>query len=144
MESKCKIRVCDCYHENSDTCWHCSRNENSEKGDLTDNYVSICDKVNELFKYLTDEEIPEGVVVNSRPKLSPNKAWSLIWFLQEVTRCLPDYIERCDVCGQLYDSEQEGFQLDNQYELKGKTLPKRYWGSYCSGSCAPNVDFQVG
>ena len=144
MESKCIIRVCDCYHENSSTCWDCSRNENPKKGDLTDNYVSLCDKVNELFKFLTDEEIPDGVVMKSRPKLSSNKAWSLIWFLQEVTRCLPDHIERCDACGDLYDSESEGVCLDDQYSLmgSGRPLPKRYYGFYCGG-CIPPVNFTV-
>lgn len=142
MENKCKLRVY-CYHgESSSECWHCSHNENPQKGELTDNYISKLDKVNELFKYLTDEEIPDGVMVKSRPKLSPNKAWSLIWFLQEVTQCLAYHIERCDVCGVLYDEHSEGFCLDDQYELNGKTLPKKYWGSYCD-NCVPNVNFSV-
>ncbi len=143
MKPNCKIRVCDCYHEGSSQCWSCTRNENHEKGKLEDNYISVCDKVDELFRYLTDEKIPDGIHVKSRPRLSPNKAWSLIWFLQEVTHCLPDHIERCDVCGELYDSWGEGYMLDDQYELNGKTLPKKYWGSYCSNECAPNVDFKV-
>lgn len=143
MENECKIRVCNCYHEDSSNCWHCTRNKDPQKGELTDNYISICDKVDELFKYLTDEKIPEGVCVKSRPKLSRNKAWNLIWFLQEVTHCLPDHIERCDFCGQLYDSQSEGYCLDDQYDLNGKTLPKKYWGSYCGDSCAPNVDFKL-
>ena len=52
------------------------------------------------------------------------------------------YIERCDVCGELYDRYQEGFWLDDKYELNGKTLPKKYWGSYCDG-CVPNVNFKL-
>lgn len=141
MDNKCNLRICNCYNENSSQCWHCTHNENPQKGELTDNYISIRDKVDELFKYLTDEKIPDGILVKSRPKLSPNKAWSLIWFLQEVTRCLPGHIERCDVCGELYDSWAEGYWLDDQYQLNGKTLPKKYWGSYCSDECAPRVDF---
>ena len=143
MNNKCALRVCDCYHEDTSKCWHCTHNENPQEGDLTDNYMSPRNKVNELFKYLIDEEIPEGVLVNSRPKLSRNKAWNLIWFLQEVTQCLPSHIERCDKCGQLYDSDKEGYHLDDQYELNGKTLPRRYWGFYCNESCAPEVDFAL-
>lgn len=141
MEAKCELRVFDCYREGS-ACWDCTHNENALAKELTDNYISKLNKVKELFNYLTDKEIPGGILVKSRPKLSLNKAWNLIWFLQEVTHCLPDYIERCDRCGELYDSESEGFWLDDQYEIKGKTLPKKYWGSYCDG-CAPNVDFSV-
>ncbi|KKL03962.1 hypothetical protein LCGC14_2620850 [marine sediment metagenome] len=141
MERKCNIRILNCYNRNSFSCWDCTHNENSQEKKLTDNYISIVEKVNELFEFLTDEKIPEGVCIKSRPKLSPNKAWSLIWFLQEVTHCLPDHIERCDVCGELYDSNAEGYWLDDQYELNGKTLPKKYWGSYCSDSCAPSVEF---
>jgi len=144
-QNQCKIRVCDCYHKDSTACWHCSRNENPQAPEklLRDSYISNLDKVNELFKYLTDEEIPAGIHVKSRPKLSSQKAWNLIWFLQEVTLCLPDHIERCGVCGELYDSDNAGFWLDDQYELNGKTLPKKYWGSYCSDSCAPNVNFSL-
>ena len=109
---------------------------------MKDEYISKLDKVDELFKYLTDEKIPDGVKVRSRPKLSTNKAWSLIWFLQEVTLCLPDHIEKCDRCDELFDTDQEGFILDDQYELNGKTLPKKYWGHFCDG-CVPNVEFSV-
>ena len=145
-DSNCNLRICDCYHENSSYsrgCWDCSRNENAESKTLKDNYISNRDKVDELFKYLTDEQIPTGVMVRSRPTLSSNKAWNLIWFLQEVTRCLPDTIERCDICGELYDSDSQGFRLDDQYTLNGKTLPKKYWGCYCNENCAPNVDFDL-
>ena len=142
MDTKCTLRYCDCYHEDHYECRDCTHNENSQGKELKDNYISIRDKVNELFEFLTDGKVPEGVIIKSKPKLSPNKAWNLTWFLQEITHCLPDHIERCDVCGGLYDSNQEGFWLDDQYELNGKTLPKKYWGSYCDG-CAPNVDFSV-
>jgi len=143
MDDKCKLRYCDCYHEDSYKCRNCTHNENPQKKkELTDNYISIRDKVNELYEFLADGKLPNGVVIKSCPKLSRNKAWNVIWFLQEVTRCLPDHIEKCDVCGELYDSDQEGFILDDQYELNGKTLPKKYWGFYCDG-CAPSIDFEL-
>ena len=144
MGSECKMQYCDCYNEDTLLCYSCSRNKNHEKGELADEYISNLDKMTELFEYLTDKSIPNGVCVKSRPKLSANKAWSLIWFLQEVTRCLPDYIERCDVCGGLYDSEQEGYFLDDQYkDAWGRTLMRRYWGFYCSDECAPNIEFSL-
>lgn len=142
MGNKCSLRICNCYQVNTSSCWSCTHNEDPEERELKDEYVSNRDKVDELFQYLMDKEIPSGICVKSRPKLSPNKAWSLIWFLQEVTGCLPSQIERCDICGELYDSNAEGFWLDDQYDLDGKELPKKYWGSYCSGGCAPQVDFK--
>lgn len=142
MSNKCSLRLCNCYHEGTATCRHCTRNENPSKHNPTDNYITVLDKVNELYLYLQDKEIPDGIHVKPRPKLSQNKAWSLIWFLQEVTHCLPDHIERCGVCGDLYNSNAEGFCLDDQYELNGKELPKKYWGLYCDG-CVPNVDFKM-
>ena len=104
--------------------------------------TSDLDEVNKLFFYLTDEEIPEGVFVKARPKLSVNKAWWLIWFLQEVMNCLPSNIEKCDRCNRLYDITCEGFILDDQYELNGKILPKKYWGFFCD-SCVPDIDFSL-
>jgi len=133
---KCILRVSNCWNENNYgvKCWSCTRNENSEAEEKTDNYIGICEQVSKLYEYLTGE---------FRPKLSQNKAFSLIYYLQETIHCLPDTIEKCDVCGELYNTDCEGFWFDDQYELNGKPLPKKYWGSYCSDSCAPRVDFQV-
>lgn len=142
MKPECNLRSYDCYNEGTCRCWGCSYNKNAERDELADNYISIKDKVTELYEYLTDEKIPNGVCVKSRPKLSKNKAWSLIWFLQEVTHCLPDHIEKCNECDELFDSNREGFMLDNQYELNGKTLPRKYWGHYCD-NCVPNIDFSL-
>ena len=143
MEPDCKMRHCNCYYQSTiRMCWKCKRNKNAERTDLTDEYISNRDKVDELFQYLMDNTIPEGIHVPSRPKLSVNKAWSLIWFLQEQTHCLPDNIEKCDRCGDLYDTDSEGYYLDDQYLLNGKTLPKKHWGYFCDG-CVPSVDFEL-
>ena len=143
MAVKCRMRYCDCYKEGTSACLNCEQNKNHEKGELSDEYISKLDKVTELFDYLTDKSTPTGVHVKSRPKLSANKAWSLIWFLQEVVRCLPDHIERCDVCGGLYDSDKEGYHLDDQCEAHGKVLMRKDWGFYCSDECAPNIEFSL-
>lgn len=132
--SECILRH-DCWYENRGSkCWDCTRNKTSEADEKKDNYIGACGIVRRFYEYLTGE---------FRPKLSQNKAFGLIYYLQETMHCLPDTIEKCDHCGDLYDTDREGFWLDDQYELNGKTLPKKYWGSYCSDECAPNVDFQV-
>jgi len=42
------------------------------------------------------------------PQLTADQAWTVIWYLGNQYWQVPDFIERCDVCGDLFDSEQEG------------------------------------
>ncbi len=139
MSKKCSMRSCDCYHEGEWGCSHCTRAEDPEKGELTDKYISIKDQVIKLYDYLSEGKVPEGVHV-WRPKMSRKHAFSVIWFLQEIIHCLPDHIEQCDDCLELFDTDREGYYLDDQYKLGNRTLPKKYWGSWCD-NCVPNVDF---
>jgi len=132
--NKCTLRNCNCWYENRQhKCWNCTRNENSESEEKEVNYIDACEKVRQFYEYLTGE---------FKPKLSQNKAFGLIYYLQETMHCLPDTIEKCDVCGDLFNTACEGFILDDQYELNGKELPKKYWGMYCD-NCVPIVDFHV-
>ncbi len=142
--SKCNLRHCDCWNgiTNKWECADCTRNEEHGKGPLADNYVSITDKFTELYDYLAGGKMPDGVKC-FQPKMSRKHAFSVIWFLQEITGCLPDHIERCQGCNDLFDTDSEGYQLDDQYDLNGKTLPKKYWGNWCN-NCVPCVDFERG
>ncbi len=63
--------------------------------------------------------------MKSKIKLTPKKAFSIIWYLQEHFSILPDTIERCDVCNNLFDSESQG----HHSELTGK--------HYCCENCEP-------
>lgn len=89
-------------------------NENRTDSDL--------DKINELYKFLQGE-IPEGIhlVRGHVPNFSEKKAFAVIWFLQEHLSIFPDRIERCDSCGDLFDTHCEGIH----WESKGK--------NYCGG-----------
>ena len=146
MNVKCEIDNGNCYNQGR-KCRFCTHNLNAERQDgeqhIEDCYITPLDKVDELYRYLKGEGLPEGVECPT-PKLSPEMAFHVIRFLQEITNCLPDYIERCNGCGELYDSERSGYYLDDQYADKktGKTLAKKYWGSWCDG-CVPNVEFYV-
>jgi len=74
-------------------------------------------KFRELFEFLQGK-VPKGIKIPKRdiPKLTKDQAWYAIWFLQEVTGCLSDRIERCDRCGDLFDKRYEGgFYQDRQY-----------------------------
>lgn len=139
MKYKCQLRSYDCYHINSHKCSNCTRNELSAKSQCEDNYISKLDKINEFYEFLTGNDMPDGVIAES-PKLSTKQAFTVIWFLQEITRCLPDHIEKCQECDVLFDSDGEGWFLTEDYELDGETLPEEYYGHYCD-DCVPNVEF---
>lgn len=100
------------------------------------------EQIQELMKFLTNEGLPEGMVLAHRPKLKTKTAFSVVWFLQEHLMVLPSKFDMCDSCNEIYDSYCEGYCLDNQYMLDGKVLPKKYWGHYCN-SCVPDVDFEL-
>lgn len=67
----------------------------------------------ELFEFLQGN-IPSGyhLAAESIPRLTPEQAWTVIWYLQNKYWQVPDHIERCDICGNLYDSWREGETLD--------------------------------
>ena len=95
-------------------------NDNREDTDL--------EKINEFYRFLTGEEMPQGISMSRghAPKMSEKKAFSIIWYLQEHLSIFPNCIERCDSCGELYDSNSEGLY----WETKGK--------NYC-GVCSDQV-----
>ena len=134
--------VYNCYGVyDTSMCYECKFNADSEAEEKTNNFVSYKDKIEVLYQYLLGIKRPEGVICKM-PKLSPNRAFTVIWFLQEIMHCLPDNIEQCQECKELFDADSEGHYLDDEYRLDGKTLPKKYWGHWCDG-CVPNVDFEA-
>ena len=78
------------------------------------------EKINEFYRFLTGEKTPCGITLTStrHPKMTEKKAFAIIWFLQEQMGILPDNIERCDCCGNIYDANKEGVCC----ESKGKFL----------------------
>lgn len=71
------------------------------------------DRTNELFAFLQGR-IPEGYKIPraERPKLTADQAWTVIWYLGNQYWQVTDFIERCDVCGDLYHTHREGDCLD--------------------------------
>jgi hypothetical protein len=121
-------------------CYNCERNRNAEEKEK-DNFIDVLGKFNELYDYLRGIKLPEGLRPTEKmPKLSAKMAFSVIYILQEVTCCLPDYIEQCKGCLELYDSERGGCHLDDQCQVNGKKLAKKYWGNWCE-ACIPNIDY---
>lgn len=102
------------------------------------------EKTEIIYDFLMTAELPEGFIseVADFPKMTADQAFLVIYILQESCGFIPESIEKCDACDELFDSDSSGFYLDEQYELNGKTLPKKYYGHWCD-NCVPCVDFQL-
>lgn len=68
------------------------------------------EQVVELYEFLKGEKLPGAITIakESMPNLNPEIAMTVIWFLQEHFRILPDHYEQCANCLELYDSYCEG------------------------------------
>lgn len=76
---------------------------------------SDLEKVQEFYKFLQGE-VPNGIVVNETTtlNLTPETAFTIIWYLQEHLSVFPDNIEKCSICGELYDSYSEGYHSEKR------------------------------
>ena len=118
-------------------CYGCCYRDGAIAEGGKSHFVSYLDKVTELFEYLKQTESPES-------------AFSTIHFLQEHMRVLPSCIERCEACNNLFDTDSEGYYLDDEHELidyetdKATPLPEEMYGHWCSDECVPgNDDFRL-
>ena len=66
--------------------------------------------VQQLYGFLQGKA-PEGYR-REPPKLGAEAAWTAVWFAQNSQRRYSDEIERCGVCGDLFDSANGGGCLD--------------------------------
>jgi len=85
-----------------------SKKNRNDKRNLSD-----LEWVDELYYFLQNTENPDGMRIsrNSQPRLTERSAYTVIWFLQEHLRVLPDNIERCNTCGSLFDSWESGLSI---------------------------------
>lgn len=87
--------------------------------------------VNEFYHFLQGEA-PENISLRKgyQPKLSEKKAYEIIWYLQEHFPIIPDHIERCDNCGELFDCWSSGIYWqtkDKHYcDACDYLVPKNY------------------
>jgi hypothetical protein len=80
--------------------------------------------INEFYEFLKTGEA-ESIYVEHKPLLNEKQAFSVIWYLQEHFPLLPDNIDQCDVCKDLYNSNSCGY-----YSEKGN----EHGNSFC-GAC---------
>ena len=91
-----------------------------------------CEWMQEFFDFLQgDNKTPVVLSRGRQPKMSKKKAFAIIYYLQEHLPVFSDHIEVCDVCKDLFDTEQEG----TYWETKGK----HYCGC-CEDIVPPNAD----
>ena len=70
------------------------------------------EQVQEFVDMLTDTSLPDGMEMPQQPRLSRREAFSVVWFLQERLRVLPDRYELCHICEELFDAHCEGSFVD--------------------------------
>ncbi len=91
--------------------------------------LEVCEQV---FAFLRGV-VPDGHRIDPDhvPKLTADQAWTVLHFIQELHRQLPDHIERCDRCEELYDANSAGGFLgygDPPYLFCGGCIDSReYW-----------------
>jgi len=111
---------------------------------MTNSRITLA-QIQGFMTMLTGGELPDGMTMTDQPALTPHAAFSVIWYLQEHLRVLPDNIEMCAVCGELFDADCEGHSVadddadDPWYESLGldPAMAARYAGvDLCSESCA--------
>lgn len=103
-------------------------------------YTTEC--IQEFLDFLTGTAVPDGMEVKHGPKLKHEVAFTVIWFLQEHLGCLPSNFEMCRHCKRIFNKDAEGYSLDDQYSVNGRTLPKKYWGAWCD-CCVPDIEFKL-
>ena len=70
------------------------------------------EQIQAFMDMLTGESLPDGMIMARQPHLSRQEAFSVVWFLQEHLRVLPDHYEICHVCAELFDARRGGYSVD--------------------------------
>ena len=114
-------------------------------------------RTQELFEFLQGT-VPDGYKIDPdhTPKLTPEQAWTVIWYLGNQYWQVPDYVERCGVCGDLYHAHSDGTCLDfgdapyhfcsscdsgEKYHAKLEKHPKE---AHQRGQCGSDCSFCAG
>ena len=63
--------------------------------------------VEKFYRFLQGE-LPPELTMKRHPHFSGKMAFRIIYYLQEIFHLIPDRYERCQTCGEIYDSYAEG------------------------------------
>ena len=119
----------------------------SSSGTVKLDDISI-EQVQEFYEWLQGENCPEQLHFEKKLNLSEEQAFSIIYFLQEHLKILPDNYERCCKCGCIYDSYVEGTNISEETTIVTENLeevdanfPEEMYGLYCE-DCRPDYIMQ--
>ena len=99
------------------------------------NEISL-DEVKVFFAWLQGTPY-KNMSLSSQPRLSPEEAFSIIYVLQEELHLIPDTIEMCLKCKELFDTKTEGRYIDeDSLDYAGNTYDEADYGNYCD-NCEP-------
>ena len=71
------------------------------------------EQVEEFYEFLQGTS-PKDIHIKFPIKLSKNKAFSIIYYLQEHLRIIPDNFEQCCVCKEIRNSREEGVYIEKK------------------------------
>lgn len=101
------------------------------------------DKIESFFNWLQGKSFPNDMHFEHKLNLSAAEAFSVIYYLQEELVVLPDKYEMCGECKVIFDSENEGTNIEKDStiikdgeEISGNFAEEMY-GLYCD-SCRPD------
>lgn len=101
------------------------------------------EKIEEFFDWLQGNSCPKNIHFKCKLNLSAEQSFSVIYYLQEELGILPDKYEMCQECKSIYDSENEGTNIDKDStvikdgeEIDGD-FPEEMYGLYCD-NCRPD------
>lgn len=71
------------------------------------------------FNEFLQGTLPENISIPDEDivKLTPNQAYSVLWFLREHFAILPDSFCKCDSCDSIYDGDSEGYYSEEGNEI---------------------------
>jgi hypothetical protein len=98
--------------------------------------------IQEFVDMLTGGDLPKGMLMTAQPSLTPEQAYSIVWYLQEHLRIIPDHLEMCHVCHTIFDTYTSGYTIsddpDDWYGEIGvspEAVAKHEGTSFCSMEC---------
>jgi hypothetical protein len=80
---------------------------------LTHDRSEMYEFMQEFYNFLQGEA-PETISVKDdrMPKLTPDQAFAVIWYLQEHMGVLPDCMEQCNDCGDVFNQDCDGGYIE--------------------------------